>query len=40
VELAIRETGIELTIETRGHAHLERVLSDLRAAGFEVDGAD
>lgn len=36
VELAIRETGVELTIETRGLEHLERVCRDLRAAGYEV----
>jgi threonine dehydratase len=40
VELAIRETGVELTIETRGPEHLERVLAALREAGYDVDVAD
>jgi threonine dehydratase len=40
VELAIRETGVELTIETRGPQHLERVLGALRHAGYDVDVAD
>jgi threonine dehydratase len=40
VELAIRETGVELTIETRGAEHLERVLADLRKAGYDVEVAD
>ena len=38
VELAIRETGVELTIETRGAEHRERVLAELREHGYEVDG--
>lgn len=37
VELAIRETGVELTIETRGPQHLERVLAALRRAGYVAD---
>jgi len=37
VELAIRETGVELTIETRGPEHLERALAGLRAAGYAID---
>jgi threonine dehydratase len=36
VELAVRETGVELTIETRGADHLERVLADVRERGYEV----
>jgi len=40
VELAIRETGVELTIETRGPKHLERVLAHLREAGYDVEVAD
>lgn len=39
IELAICETGVELTIETRGPEHLERVLSKLRRAGFAIDAA-
>jgi len=40
VVLAVRETGVALTIETRGRGHLERVLADLGAAGYEIDAAD
>lgn len=40
VELAVRETGVELTIETRGPAHLERVLRELRGAGYEIGEHD
>jgi threonine dehydratase len=36
VSLPVRETGVMLTVETRGPRHLERVLTDLRNAGFEV----
>jgi len=39
VQLAVRETGVELTIETRGAEHLDAVLATLRAAGYEVDPA-
>jgi threonine dehydratase len=39
VALAIRETGVVLTIETRGPGHLERVLEELRGAGYEIDEA-
>ncbi len=37
VELAIGETGVVLTFETRGPSHLEQVLGRLRAAGFDVE---
>jgi len=37
VELALRESGVELTIETRGREHLEAVLAALRSAGYELD---
>ncbi|HEX4805564.1 MAG TPA: ACT domain-containing protein, partial [Conexibacter sp.] len=40
VELAIRETGVELTIEARGPEHVERALATLRAAGYAVEIAD
>jgi threonine dehydratase len=36
VPLHVRETGIELTLETRGPGHTEEVLSALAAAGYEV----
>ena len=35
VDLGVRETGIELTMETRGADHAERVLQALRDAGYE-----
>jgi threonine dehydratase len=36
VPLHVRETGIELTLETRGPGHTEEVLAVLAAAGYEV----
>jgi len=36
VALEVRETGIELTLETRGPRHTEEVLAALRAAGYHV----
>jgi len=36
VPLHVRETGIELTLETRGPDHTEQVLAALAAAGYEV----
>ena len=36
VALHVRETGVELTLETRGPAHTEEVLAALRAVGYEV----
>ncbi|HYM55547.1 MAG TPA: pyridoxal-phosphate dependent enzyme, partial [Solirubrobacteraceae bacterium] len=36
VPLHVRETGIELTLETRGPAHTEELLAELRGAGYEV----
>jgi threonine dehydratase len=36
VPLHVRETGIELTLETRGPDHTEQVLAALGAAGYEV----
>jgi threonine dehydratase len=36
VPLNVRETGIELTLETRGRSHTEEVLASLVAAGYEV----
>ncbi|HYV15605.1 MAG TPA: threonine ammonia-lyase [Conexibacter sp.] len=40
VSLAVRETGVVLTVETRGRDHLARMLADLRAAGYDVDVTD
>jgi threonine dehydratase len=37
VRLDVRETGVELTLETRGRGHSEEVLSALRGAGYDVD---
>jgi threonine dehydratase len=36
VRLHVRETGVELTLETRGPTHTDEVLAALRAAGYEV----
>ncbi len=35
VDLGVRETGIELTVETRGRDHAEQLLERLRDAGYE-----
>ena len=35
VDLGVRETGIELTLETRGTDHAGQILDGLRAAGYE-----
>jgi threonine dehydratase len=37
VRLHVRETGVELTLETRGRGHTDDVLASLRDAGYEVD---
>jgi threonine dehydratase len=36
VQLAVRETGVELTLETRGRAHTAEVLTALEQGGYEV----
>jgi threonine dehydratase len=36
VSLSVRETGVELTLETRGADHTEQVRAALRDAGYEV----
>ncbi|MBB4660538.1 threonine ammonia-lyase [Conexibacter arvalis] len=36
IELPLRETGVAVTIETRGTTHLQRVLARLRGAGYEL----
>jgi threonine dehydratase len=35
VDLDVRETGVELTVETRGRSHGDELLESLRAAGYE-----
>ncbi len=37
VSLSVRETGVELTLETRGAEHTAQVRETLRDAGYEVD---
>jgi len=37
VRLHVRETGVELILETRGRGHTDEVLASLRSAGYEVD---
>jgi threonine dehydratase len=39
VALHVRETGVELTLETRGPGHTDEVLAALRRAGYEVTPA-
>jgi len=36
VPLHVRETGVELTLQTRGRAHTDELLATLRGAGYEV----
>jgi threonine dehydratase len=38
VPLHVRETGVELTLETRGRGHTQEVLAALARAGYEVSG--
>ncbi|MEA2422333.1 MAG: threonine dehydratase [Thermoleophilaceae bacterium] len=35
VDLGVRETGVELTVETRGRSHARELLAALREAGYE-----
>ncbi|HEV2922537.1 MAG TPA: pyridoxal-phosphate dependent enzyme [Solirubrobacteraceae bacterium] len=37
VRLHVRETGVELTLETRGRGHTDEVLAALRNAGYDLD---
>jgi threonine dehydratase len=37
VRLHVRETGVELTLETRGRGHTDEVLASLRGAGYDVE---
>jgi threonine dehydratase len=34
IDLHVRETAVELVLETRGHDHAEQVLADLRTKGY------
>jgi threonine dehydratase len=34
IDLHVRETAVELVLETRGHEHAEQVLADLREKGY------
>jgi threonine dehydratase len=34
--LHVRETGVELTLQTRGPAHTGELLASLAGAGYEV----
>lgn len=36
VPLHVRETGVQLTLETRGRGHTDEVLAALANAGYEV----
>ncbi len=36
VPLHVRETGVELTLETRGPRHTDELLGVLREGGYEV----
>ncbi|HLH66695.1 MAG TPA: threonine ammonia-lyase [Solirubrobacteraceae bacterium] len=40
VQLHVRETGIEIALETRGREHGERIVAALQAAGYEVRRLD
>jgi threonine dehydratase len=36
LDLHVRETAVELVLETRGHDHAERVMAALREGGYEA----
>ena len=36
LDLHVRETAVELVIETRGHDHAEAVVAALRAGGYDT----
>jgi threonine dehydratase len=40
IQLSVRETGVELTMETRGARHAEAILAGLKAAGYSVESLD
>ena len=37
IDLHVRETGVEVVLETRGEADRERLVARLREAGYPVD---
>jgi threonine dehydratase len=40
VALHVRETGVEITLETRSPKHSDEIVAALEGAGYEVRGAD
>ena len=36
IDLHVRETAVELVLETRGHEHAERVMAALAEGGYEA----
>ena len=36
LNLHVRETRVELVVETRGHEHAQRVMATLRSSGYEA----
>jgi threonine dehydratase len=36
VDLHVRETGVQLVLETRGRDHARQVVEQLRAAGYDA----
>jgi threonine dehydratase len=40
VALHVRETGVEITLETRGPAHSDEIVAALQSAGYEVRRLD
>ena len=38
VYLHVRETAVEMVLETRGHEHAQRVMAALADAGYEARG--
>jgi threonine dehydratase len=37
IDLHVRETGVQLTIETRGREHADAVLARVRESGYDLD---
>jgi threonine dehydratase len=37
VELHVRETGVQLVLETRSAEHADQIVAALRDAGYEVE---
>ena len=37
VDLQVRQTGVELTLETRGSEHAEAIIAAMMADGYEVE---